>query len=90
MFMNDEFQPNTHVLIRIAEAFYENNFMKKTHIHFASRVSWISFDKYLEWLKNKNYLECKTQGKHEEYQPTSTGYEMFKIILQFKEHIKSS
>ena len=86
--MKGEFKPNTHVLVRLAEAFYNDNSMKKTHLHFASRTDWNSFEKYLNWLQNKNYLELKTDGKEYVYQLTDGGKEMFTMILKFRDHIK--
>lgn len=88
--MNEEFKPNTHVLARLAEAFYDNNSMKKTQLYFISRTNWRSFDKYLSWLKSKNYIEYKTDGKEEKYCMTSTGREMFNMISKFHGHIRVS
>lgn len=86
--MSKEFKPNMHVLARIAKAFCENDSMKKTHLHFVSRTDWNSFEKYLNLLQNKNYLECKIDGKEHKYRPTNVGREMFSMILKFQDHVK--
>jgi predicted transcriptional regulator len=86
--MNKEFKPNSEVLARLGEAFYENDSMKKTHLHFVSRTDWNSFEKYMDWLQSKNYLEYKTDGKDHKYHLTYMGREMFNMILKFRDHIK--
>lgn len=88
--MKGEFKPNIIVLIRIAEAFYENTHMKKTHIHSVSRIRWNSFVRYLIWLKSNNYLESMMHGKEELYKLTVTGREMFNMLLKFHEHLIST
>lgn len=88
--MKKEFKPNVQVLGRIAEEFYQNNLIKKTHLHSASRTDWNSFEKYLSWMKNKNYVECKIDGKEHKYQSTSMGQEMFNMILKLREHVKTA
>jgi predicted transcriptional regulator len=89
--MNEEFKPNTHVLTRLAEAFYENRSPKKTHLHFVSRTTWKSFLRYLDWLQSKNYVERKIDGsKKQQYRLTESGREMFDLILKFKEHVNLS
>ncbi len=72
--------------MRLARAFYENRSLKKTYLHFVSRTSWSSFIKYLEWLKSKNYVERKTDGKDQLYQLTDSGKEMFDMVLKLHEH----
>ena len=88
--LKEEFRSNTEVLARLAQAFYENRSLKKTQLYFISRTNWKSFDKYLIWLRNKNYIECKTDGKEERYCLTDTGRDMFNMISKFHEHIRSS
>lgn len=88
--LKGEFKPNTQVLARIAEAFSENNLMNKTRLHFTSRTDWISFEKYLSWLKNNNYVECTIDGKEHKYRSTNTGREMFNMILKLREHVKTA
>lgn len=88
--LEKEFRSNTEVLARIADAFYENRSLKKTQLYFVSRTNWKSFDKYLIWLRSKNYIECKIDGKEERYYLTDTGRNMFNMISTFHEHIRSS
>lgn len=85
--MNKEFKPNAHVLVRIAEAFYYNRSIKKTHLHFASRTDWNSFEKYLIWLQDKNYVVCQDADEYV-YMLTSNGREMLHTILVLHEKIK--
>jgi predicted transcriptional regulator len=80
-----EFKPNTEVLVRLAQAFYENRSPKKTHLHFVSRTTWKSFLRYLNWLQSKNYMEYKIDDSKEQYQLTESGREMFELILKFKD-----
>ncbi|MGI0006652.1 MAG: hypothetical protein ACREAR_01500 [Nitrosotalea sp.] len=86
----EEFKPNIQVLVRLAEVFYENRSPKKTHLHFVSRTDWNSFERYMSWMKNKNYVECKIDGKEQKYQSTSMGHEMFDTILKLNEHVKTA
>jgi hypothetical protein len=46
----NRFKANTHVLARFATAFAEKSAMKKTQLHFTSRISWKSFNNYLKWI----------------------------------------
>jgi len=87
--LNREFKPSVEVLTRIAEAFSERISMKKTHIHFASRVSWNSYDRYLNWLENKKYVYSKSDGNECGYYLTQSGQEMFVMILKLKEYVSS-
>lgn len=84
------FKPSTEVLARLGEAFNQNTSMKKTQIHFASRISWSSFDRYLQWLQNKNYLKCVLEETDKQYILTEHGIRMFKIILELKECVKET
>lgn len=85
--MSKEFKPNTHVLSRIAEAFSQNNSIKKTHLHSVSRTDWNSFEKYLNWLQSKNYIEYVIDGNEHKYGLTSRGKEMIDMILKLREHM---
>lgn len=87
--MSEEFKPNVEVLVRLAEAFHLQSVIKKTHLFSASRTNWHSFDRYLNYIKSRNYVEYKTD-KVEGYHLTETGREMFQTILKFREHLKSS
>ncbi|MGI0058346.1 MAG: hypothetical protein ACREBJ_01140 [Nitrosotalea sp.] len=44
----------------------------------------------MSWMKNKNYVECKIDGKEQKYQSTSMGHEMFDTILKLNEHVKTA
>lgn len=88
--MPQGFRSNIEVLARLAQAFYENQSLKKTYLHFVSRTTWKSFLRYLDWLQSKNYIECKIDGSEERYQLTESGREMFNMMLKFKEHVSSS
>lgn len=83
------FVPRLEVLCRLADAFWDNNLLKKTHIHFASRVNWISFDRYVKWLRERNYIECITIDNVELYKLTQEGREMFSVVLNFKEMVNN-
>ncbi len=85
-----EFVPNLDVLWRLAEAFSANDSMKKTHIHFASRVSWNSYDRYLDWLRNRNYIERIPDKSEDRYELTERGREMVVAVLKFKEIMESA
>jgi len=85
-----EFKANIEVLARIANTFAENSSMKKTQLHFVSRIRWSSFEKYLDWMIENNYLERKIEGKEENYQLTQSGREMFNMVLKFHEHVRKS
>lgn len=86
--MNKEFKPNPEVLARFAGAFYENRYLKKTQLYFISRTNWRSFNTYLGWLGRKNYIECKTDGKEEQYHVTDIGRAMFSMVSEFHEHVR--
>lgn len=84
--MREEFKPNAQVLARIAEAFCQNNLIKKTHLHFASRTDWNSFEKYMNWLQIKNYVEY---GNIEHvYKLTDSGRELFKMVGILHDSVK--
>lgn len=85
-----KFKANIEILARIANAFAESSSIKKTQLHFASRIRWSSFEKYLNWLTDNNYIEHKIEGKEENYQLTQSGREMFNMALKFHEHVKTS
>lgn len=87
--MKREFVPHLDVLCRLADAFWTNSALKKTHMHFASRVSWASFDRYVDWLGHRNYIERITVGNSSVYRMTGGGREMFSAILKFKEIVNS-
>ncbi len=82
-----EFRPNTEVLARIAEAFLQNNSIKKTHLHFASRTDWNSFEKYLSWLQEKNYITYLGVNDRV-YRLSDSGRIMFNSILNLRDNIK--
>ena len=84
-----EFKINSKVLTRLASAFSENRVLKKTHLHLASRINWSSFEKYLNWLKNNNYIELVVHEKEKEYQLTEKGREMFILLLKFQGCVES-
>ena len=79
-----EFKPSTDVLTRFAEAFSENGSVKKTRLHFASRINWHSFQRYLDWLTEKNYVKHKIEGKYISYHTTELGKEVFRTLLKLK------
>ncbi len=82
-----EFKPHAQVLARIAEAFSQNNSIKKTHLHSASRTDWNSFEKYLNWLQNKNYIEHFNKNEFT-YRLTNSGRDMFNVVLKLHDTIK--
>lgn len=41
-------------------------------------------------MKNKNYVECKIDGKEQIYQSTGMGQELFETILKLHENIKAA
>ncbi len=75
------------VLTRIANAFYENSTLKKTHLFFVSRTNWHAFDKYLNWLMGKNFIKYKINEKDTVFQLTENGRKMFNALLNFQEEI---
>lgn len=81
------FQAKHQVLARIAKAYEQNSTIKKTHLHFASRTDWNSFEKYLRWLLAENYITHKIDGKVQQYQLTFLGRERFTIILNLHDNI---
>ncbi len=82
-----EFKPNTQVLVRIAELFLESSSIKKTHLHFASRTDWNSFERYMTWLQDKNFIECHDANRHM-YRLTSSGRELINAIMLLHDDIK--
>lgn len=85
--MNNKFMPSPQVLARIAEAFSENDMIKKTHMHFASRTDWNSFEKYLKWMQDKNYIEYHNSNENA-YKLTNEGREIFNTITNLYDNIK--
>lgn len=88
--MPEQFEPHPRVLARFAEAFRNNISMKKTHLFAASRTNWYSMSRYLNWLKNHDYLELTRNGEDEIYTSTETGKQMFNKLLEFLEYVKQS
>lgn len=87
--MAEHFRPNIQVLVRIAEAYGQNTTVKKTHLHFASRTGWNSFEKYLHWLLEMNYITHKIDGKVHQYQLTVLGREMLTEILNLHDNLRT-
>lgn len=58
------------------QMFDGNSPVRKTHLQAASRVRWDSFLKYLDWLKEHNYVEFSRDGKSDVYRLTYEGYTM--------------
>jgi predicted transcriptional regulator len=85
--MKKEFKPNPNVLARMAEAFSQNGALRKTHLHFASRTDWNSFEKYLDWMISKNYVEYYNTDKYS-YHLTNRGREMFGMIENLHDYIE--
>lgn len=85
----DRFKANTHVLARFGTAFAEKSSMKKTQLHFASRISWKSFDNYLKWMEENGYVELKPIGKEQTYRLTESGLKMFKTVLHLHEQMET-
>ncbi len=78
------FKIDLDVLTRIGRAFYENRTLKKTHLFAISRTNWHAFDKYLNWLTSKNFINCKINKKETIYQLTDSGGELFAALLNFQ------
>lgn len=87
--MAEHFRPDIHVLVRIAKAYEQNTSIKKTHLHFASRTDWKSFEKYLHWLLDKNYIIHKIDGKIHQYQLTSLGRERLTVMLNLHDDTRT-
>jgi predicted transcriptional regulator len=85
----DRFKANAHVLARFATAFAEKTSMKKTQLHFVSRISWKSFDNYLKWMEKNEYVELKLIEKEQSYRLTESGLKMFKTVLQLHEQMET-
>jgi len=83
---NGKFTPNPKVLARLANAFYENDSLKKSQLYGISRTTWHYLKKYLAWMVENNRLEY--DKKNESYKPTESGWEMFKMILMFYSQIQ--
>ena len=81
------FNANINVLVRLANAFSEQNTMKKTHMHASTRIRWNSFGKYLLWLLENGYVEHVMEQNEEKYRLTETGREMFKTIIKLQQQI---
>ena len=87
--MAEHFRPNIQVLLRIAKAYEQNTSVNKTHLHFASRTDWKSFEKYLHWLLEENYITHKIDGKVLQYHLTFLGREKFTVILNLYDNIRA-
>lgn len=85
--MAEHFRPNIQVLVRIAKAYEQNASVNKTHLHFVSRTDWRSFEKYLHWLLDENYITHKIDRKVHQYQLTFLGREKFTVILNLYDNI---
>ena len=83
-----QFKPDYKVLYRFRQAFDQNIKTKKTHLHIASRINWNLFNKYLDWLKNNDFIKSQTQKEKEFYVLTDTGREMFAKLENFLVCIK--
>lgn len=82
------FKPNNAVLERFAGAFFQDISLKKTHLHLASELSWSSFEKYLDWLQDNNYIETKYYRERIKYQLTESGREMFGKLTNFLDSVR--
>jgi len=85
-----QFKIDIDVMARLSEAFSRKERLKKTHLHYASRTSWASLDRYLNWLQTNNMVKCTADGKKKEYQLTEHGKQMCNLVIKLKEHIKST
>lgn len=83
-----KWKPNPVILVRLARAFYENESLKTSHLHSASRTRWTSFVKHMDWLKNKNYVEHKMDRNGNMHISTESGKKLFVKLLELQEHLE--
>lgn len=84
-----KFRPDNEVLLRIVNHLSEGR-MKKTRLHLISRVNWNSFEKYLTWLMDNNYLDYQDDGEGTEYFLTLRGEELSRRLSRFLEYTNTS
>lgn len=84
---NKKFKPSLEVLVRLAKILLENQSVRKTHLHIASRVKWNSFACYLTWLTENHIVQC--DGLEETYALTKNGRDAFTFLLKFNDHTRT-
>jgi predicted transcriptional regulator len=71
------------ILERFAIAFREKTEINKTQLQLQSRLRWNSFNKYLQLLVDKEFLEYGKEGRVEIYSLTKQGRKFFSILVIF-------
>lgn len=71
------------VLNRFADAFRTQTYLNKTQLHLQSKLRWDLYNKYLNWLLYKEYVQCQVKDGIEQYSLTQTGEKMFNILAIF-------
>lgn len=71
------------VLNRFAGAFRTQTNLNKTQLHLQSKLRWDLYNKYLNWLLQKEYVKCQVTNGVEHYSLTETGQKMFNILAIF-------
>jgi len=68
------------VLDRFAEAFRTQTYLNKTQLHLQSKLRWDLYNKYLNWLLQKEYVKCQIKDGIENYSLTEAGQKMFNML----------
>ncbi len=84
---NKKFKPSLEVLVRLAKILIENQSVRKTHLHIASRVKWSSFACYLTWLTENRIVQCDELD--ETYALTKNGRDALTLLLKFNDHVRT-
>ena len=85
-----QFNVDMVVLVRLVETLSRQERVRKTHLHYASRTSWASLDRYLDWLQDNNMIKCIIHDSKKEYQLTELGRQMCALVMKLEEHLKSA
>lgn len=83
---NRKWKPDIYVLLRFLERlWYRNDYVLKTRLQTAVGLNFDNFLKYLQWLKERGFVEVDNRENHEYIKISRNGYDAFKSILKLFE-----
>lgn len=83
-----KFLKSIFIFERFAIAFSKNTEINKTHLQLQSRLCWNLFNKYLDLFLRKGFIQCRKDGRVENYSLTESGIKFFSILNVFLGCIK--
>ncbi|MEM2159721.1 MAG: winged helix-turn-helix domain-containing protein [Candidatus Nitrosotenuis sp.] len=83
-----KFLKSIFIFERFSIAFSKNTEINKTQLQLQSRLCWNLFNKYLDLFLRKGFIQCRKDGRVENYSLTESGIKFFNILNVFLGCIK--